>query len=407
MSEKQKKQTTENLSEKSSKFVSEKTEHKQEKKLKAGSTAATTNKEKLNKKQETALSGSVKNRAAEKPRKKDLIKKKSGFTVRKGIVVSVVVTLVVLIAVLLSIIVAAVVGIVRPAKEPINTFPDELGLYYEFHEIQAPNGKKMAGWFIPSQPQNTGDVNEQAQTTVSERTVVLSHSYKDNKNMTLLNITYLARDLADAGYNVVMFDYSGSGSSEGEGYTFGTRETDELRCVLDYFEQEKNLHQFALAGWSFGAASALMEGADDSRVQVIIADSPYVDLYSTFRSDFSRWSGLPEGFSPFVRAGVEWFSGVDLYRDSPLSACSRMDGKTLLFIGGDSDEVFGSDSCQTLAAAVDSSKNSVEVWTVENCTHMEAWTIEEANYRNRVLHTLNVAYGLEQEQSETPTESAA
>ena len=69
--------------------------------------------------------------------------------------------------------------------------------------------------------------------------------------------------------------------------------------------------------------------------------------------------------------------------------------------------MFGSDSCQTLAAAVDSSKNSVEVWTVENCTHMEAWTIEEANYRNRVLHTLNVAYGLEQEQSETPTESAA
>ena len=84
-----------------------------------------------------------------------------------------------------------------------------------------------------------------------------------------------------------------------------------------------------------------------------------------------------------------------------------MDGKTLLLIGGDSDEVFGSDCCQTLAAAVDSSKNSVEVWTVENCTHMEAWTIEEANYLNRVLRTLNVAYGLEQKSSETSTESAA
>ncbi len=327
--------------------------------------------------------------------KERLIKKRREFSTAKGIFFTLSGIIMVTVVIFVSIFIVSAVGIVNPDKEKIHTFPDELGLYYEFYEIKAPNNQIMSGWFIPSQPENTGDLNEQADTTVSDRTVIFSHSYKDNKTMTLLNILYFARKLADAGYNVVMFDYSGSGSSTGSGYTFGTRETDELKCVIDFFAQRKGLGKFALAGWSFGAASAIMAGADDDRVQVIVADSPYADLKDTFRRDFSRWSNLPEAFSPFIRFGVGIFSGVDLYRDSPLAACERMRGKTVLLISGDKDEVF-LDSAQSLYSAVKSPENTKDIWIVQDCGHMAAWVTEEVNYANKVLHTLNVAYGIEE-----------
>lgn len=319
---------------------------------------------------------------------------KRGFSAVKGVIITVVSILLLTLIVFLLIFSVSAYTIVNPDKEKVDRFPDELGLYYEFCEIPASNNAVLSGWFIPSQVKNTGDLNEAADTAVSDRTVIFSHSYKDNKTMTALNILYFARDLADAGYNVVLFDYSGSGSSTGSGYTFGTRETDELKCVMDYFSEKKGLEKFALAGWSFGAASALMAGADDARVQVIVADSPYADLRDVFSSGFSRWSGMPEVFTPFIRFGTELFSGVDLYRDSPLSACGRMTGKSVLFIYGDKDEVFGAD-VQTLYNAV-GSDNQKDIWNV-NCGHMAAWLTEEENYKNKVVHMLNTAYGIAEE----------
>lgn len=319
---------------------------------------------------------------------------KSGFSVPKAVVITITGIILTALVIILLICAGCAYMIVHPEKETIDRFPDELGLYAEFHEISVPSGAIMASWFIPSQPENTADMNEVSDTVTSDRTVIFSHSYKDNRTMTALNILYFARDLACAGYNVVLFDYSGSGSSTGTGYTFGTRETDELKCVMDYFQQKKGLEKFALAGWSFGAAAALMAGADDSRVQVIVADSPYADLRSVFSSDFSRWSGMPDIFTPLIRFGTELFAGIDIYRDTPLSACRRMSGKSVLLISGQEDDVFGSDA-QKLYSAV-TPENVKEIWTLD-CGHMAAWLTEETNYKNKVIRILDQAYGIVEE----------
>ena len=190
-----------------------------------------------------------------------------------------------------------------PRRELVyNDGPVELDMVYEFFELRGFNGNDdIVGWWIPSQ-------NEYGEYSPSDRTVIMSHNYQSNREMSETDGMYLMADLVHAGYNVITFDYTGSGNSRGRNYTFGAQETDELSLVIDYAVNERGQKKIALMGFAFGAAPAIVNGCRDDRVDVVIADSPYLDLRSYMDKNVSVWTKLPDflftGQSVFDQFGI-------------------------------------------------------------------------------------------------------
>ncbi|PWM46593.1 MAG: hypothetical protein DBX47_02095 [Clostridiales bacterium] len=272
--------------------------------------------------------------------------------------------------------------LVNPEKAKMTTFPDELGLQYEFCEIVAPNGATMAGWFIAAQKHNSDE-----KPTPSPKTVVFSHDYKSNKDMEEINGLYYARYLCEAGYNVLTFDYSGSGSSTGKGYTFGSREVQELNAVVSFVKDKYKSTEISLCGWGFGAAVAVMAGSDNPDVNNIISDGAYSDLREVFNTSLHYLSGAPSFLNSITEGLIPLLSGHALYADSPIDAVKRAQDKHFFFIQGQSDDLFSPECISYLAAAA-GQQNTVEKWQVKGTNHIYSFKTNEENYVDRTIRFL-------------------
>lgn len=80
------------------------------------------------------------------------------------------------------------------------------------------------------------------------------------------------------GFDVLCFDFAGSGLSEGEYVSLGWFEQDDARDVIDYLDEKGKTTSFVLWGRSMGAATALMHASRDPRVSAIVVDSTFSTL---------------------------------------------------------------------------------------------------------------------------------
>jgi uncharacterized protein len=102
---------------------------------------------------------------------------------------------------------------------------------------------------------------------------LFSHCFTCNKD--LKAIVRISRELADLGWSVLRYDFSGLGNSQGrfEATNFTTNQVD-LRCAWTYLEADFGRPKF-LVGHSFGGAASLSvaEELDVSGVITIAAPS--------------------------------------------------------------------------------------------------------------------------------------
>ena len=272
----------------------------------------------------------------------------------------------------------------NPEKQPMTTFPHELGLAYEYRDITAPDGNLMASWFIPAQ--TPGRPGEAGTPEPTDKTVIFSHNYESNKDMEEINALYLARTLAQNGYNVLLFDYSGSGSSTGSGYYLGAREAGELSAVIDYAKKELPAEHLSVIGWAFGAAAALMVA--DSRVEAVIADSSYCRLNTYLERNIHVLSDTPSFLNPVTVMFCRMWSGLDFEAYQPLKSVAGTSGLRYFFIQGSDDTVIPQNSYSLLAAAA-AAANETETWRISGSGHIMGYRDQPENYASRVLQFLN------------------
>lgn len=154
----------------------------------------------------------------------------------------------------------------------------------------------------------------------------------------------------ESGWMVATGTLSGVGGSTG---TFSpTKWCDDLRCILDRFEEGDM--RISLAGFGFGGALALAVGASEERVRGVATFATPAHL--------APWCGTPEEFRRSVQvAGVvanesELASAEDLFAEvmaiDPIGSIAQIPPRRLLIGHGTEDlEVPASDARDLVAAA--------------------------------------------------------
>jgi pimeloyl-ACP methyl ester carboxylesterase len=199
------------------------------------------------------------------------------------------------------------------------------------------NGNKLNAFFYPSEKGNPAP------------TMILLHGYPGNQNSPL----GLGEKLSSLGINILVFNYQGTWSSEGE-YSFESSMEDAGNAIK-FLKTKENIENFKidtsniiLGGYSYGGGIALTAAIYDPEIKKIIsiagADESVFGRkmladqnYRSIREKMLFESYYPNGpiKGNFETVITFWLTNLDRY-DLVLNADSLKD-KDILLIGGWND----------------------------------------------------------------------
>jgi alpha-beta hydrolase superfamily lysophospholipase len=180
----------------------------------------------------------------------------------------------------------------------------------------------LACWYIPSAAEAKG-------------TVLLFHGYTSNKSALLDRSDVFL----DSGYNCLLVDFMGSGSSGGNATTIGFKEAQEVADCYNYVKKLSGGSVY-LYGSSMGAV-AIIKAIHDNKIQPdgIIIECPFGTMYKTVCNRFHLLH-IPE----FPLAGIMVFwggieNGFRGFSFSPTDYAKAITCPTLLLYGEKDDRV--------------------------------------------------------------------
>ena len=154
---------------------------------------------------------------------------------------------------------------------------------------------KLEGWY--------GQVNN------AKGSVALFHGYGDNKT----NILAEGKAFLSMGYKVLLIDFRGHGSSDGNTCTIGYREAEEVKLGYNFLK-EKGEKNIVLWGISMGAA-AITHAVDEYNLQPakVILEMPFATMENAVEGQIrlmhlpeeplstllTFWGGIEHGFWAF------------------------------------------------------------------------------------------------------------
>ena len=137
----------------------------------------------------------------------------------------------------------------------------------------------------------------------SKGTVCLFHGLTSNKAYYLDEAVFFINE----GYNVLLLDFRGHGTSEGETSTIGYREAEEVKLAVDYLQSrgEKNIFLF---GGSMGAVAVTRAAAEyNLKISGIILEMPFNRLLDHIKARGRSFGFPPKAFGAPV---TFWMQGV-------------------------------------------------------------------------------------------------
>lgn len=166
-------------------------------------------------------------------------------------------------------------------------------LPYKNLVLKTQDGVNILAWFIERKK--------------SKKSVIVCHGLGANRS----NFISAIKFLADAGYNVLIFDFRGHGESEGHTCSVGIYEKWDVMAAYDYLKKRGD--QIYGVGYSMGATALLNCAASGAKFQAIILDSPFDVLFKTAKT---RFFSCQNSFALLLR---DLYSSMDglLYRRIP------------------------------------------------------------------------------------------
>ncbi|MBV9120423.1 MAG: alpha/beta fold hydrolase [Chloroflexi bacterium] len=260
----------------------------------------------------------------------------------------------------------------HPARKAIDQQPAVPYRDVEFNSVQ--DHLKLSGWFLDAH---------------SSQTVILVHGYRANRLQIDVPALDVAQRLVAEGYNTLMFDLRDSGRSEGNETTIGVFEQRDVEGAIDYVKSLGDPgRRLILLGYSMGAATALIVAGQDPRVDAVITDSPFADLYPYLQGNLPVWSHLPAfPFTPLILAIEPALTGADPHKSDPIDWVGRTRAP-ILFIHGLADKSIPYQNSQQLRSAAINPSDML--WLVPGADHVKSYKTDPQGYWDRVLPFLAV-----------------
>jgi pimeloyl-ACP methyl ester carboxylesterase len=217
--------------------------------------------------------------------------------------------------------------------------------------------------------------------------IVFCHGYFKDHRQPL----EVARALNDAGYHVLLFDFRGSGRSEGDHTTAGYLEVWDVVGAVRYLKDRTGERPIGVLGISMGAAAAITAATEIDDIAAIVADSPFAHLEGVMRENVREIVPHPL-LEPLAWASIRignQISGGDYKHVRPVDSIAELESTPILVIYGERDEYISSGQIDELIQAATGPK---ELWILD-CRHGMAQQAEPEEYLNRVLRFFEANLG--------------
>lgn len=258
-------------------------------------------------------------------------------------------------------------------RQVLSSSPADLGLPFE--DVSFPSRDDqitLRGWWIPG---------------AGLETVILVHgidSIRDDPDKRYLP---LAGDLAGVGYNILLFDLRGHGTSDFARFTLGVHEPRDVLGAVDYVaERGIPLAEIAVLGFSTGAVSALEAAVREPGLGAVIADGAWPDLRELLNGELPDASGLPALYNPGIVLALRIRYGVNVDEAVPADDVATLAAADfpLLLIHGTADAYTSMARWQRLADAVAEDGRGA-TWVVDGVPHVRAYALHPGAYLDHVL----------------------
>lgn len=215
-------------------------------------------------------------------------------------------------------------------------------------------------------------------------TVLLAHGYRS----TMLIDFGLAFAFYHAlGMNILVPHQRAHGESEGKYITFGVKESEDIKCWIQYHNKHFGNYQIILSGMSMGASTVLYL-ADQTlpkNVKCIIADcgftSPWAILDVIFRSVVHIPSGLALWSANLFARGIAKFS----LKEKDTRSVLRNARLPVFMIHGLADDFVPCHMTQEGFASCSSRK---KLLLVEKAGHGVSFLVDKENYTKEIISFL-------------------
>jgi fermentation-respiration switch protein FrsA (DUF1100 family) len=263
----------------------------------------------------------------------------------------------------------------RVKRVPVEGNPGIMGLAYENVTFPSLDAKlTLHGWFLS----NSG----------SQQVIIMVHGNGQNRVDPSIGTLDIAFGLVEHGYNVLMFDLRGYGESDGSTVSGGYYEKRDLEGAVDYM-QGRGFEHIGVLGFSLGAVTALLAGAEDTDIDAIVSDSSFADLQDIMGPEFSKRTHAPKVFLNPILFVIKIMYGVDFTAIRPIESVANIAPRPILFIHGEADKTIPVSHAYRLFKASGNPQN--ELWVVEGAGHTQSYKMHPEEYIKRVTEFFNGA----------------
>lgn len=218
----------------------------------------------------------------------------------------------------------------------------------------------------------------------TDKWAIVVHGYTSEGKL----VSAKAKHLYDMGYNVLVPDLRGHGTSEGDYIGMGWHDRLDVVNWIDTTIKENPNAKIVLHGTSMGAATVLMVSGEElpSNVKAIIADCGYTSAWDEFTYQLDALFGLkPFPVMQLSNIVTKIKSGYSLKDASAIEQVKK--SKTpILFIHGDEDDFVPYSMMEELYDATNSEK---EMLTIEGAGHDDSYLVNPTLYWNTITEFLN------------------
>ena len=269
-------------------------------------------------------------------------------------------------------------GVTQAERKPQEEHPSDYGLTYEDVEFPSRRGDvTLSGWRLPA------DSNMP--------TIIFVHGIGSVRSGD--NAVELASRLVGEGYNLLLFDLRGHGSSGGDKVSGGFFERYDLWGAYDYLiGQGIEASDIGLIGFSMGAATSVMAAAEEPGINSVVADSPYAVASDLIAREAARKTPIPlwvmPVFIPTARLMADSIYGIDIGSLVPEKSVALLNYPILVIHGTDDQRV----PIEQGRRVADAAPEGSFLWPAEGVDHVDAFKTYPDEYVARVVEYLETRF---------------